>query len=207
MGFLNSSCSFTRFKVVDEIPQDFWNKVQELLKQFAFHDIDNVPEQRSFGWVCFDDMLDSEWVTASPYKGNYLVFSLRIDTRRIPAGVIKKHLAIALKEEMARLAAQNKKFISRERKKEIKEQVMLQLRQRFLPVPAEVNVLWNMDGNIVWLASTQRTLVDLFIDYFQTSFGLHLEPLTPFNMASAILDEASLAQLDRLEATQFVANQ
>ena len=206
MGFLNSSCSFTRFKIVDEIPQDFWSKVPGILKQFSFHDIDNVPEERSFGWVCFDDMLDSEWVTASPYKGSYLVFSLRLDTRRIPAGVIKKHLNVALKEEKARLAEQNKNYVSRERQKEIKEQVILMLRQRFLPVPSETNVIWNMANNVVWLASTQSTLVDLFIDYFKASFDLHLEPMTPFNMASNILDEASLEKLDRLEATQFVAN-
>ena len=186
---------------MDEVPKDFWGGVPDRLKQFAFRDIDDVPELRSFGWVCFDDMLDSEWATASHYKGNYLTFSLRLDTRRIPAGVIKKHLAIDLKAEKARLEQQNKNYISRERKKEIKEQVLLQLKQRFLPIPSEFNVLWNMDNNVVWLASTQASLIDLFIDHFLTTFNLHLEPMTPFNMASSLLDEAGLAQLDHLELT------
>ena len=70
MGFLNSACSFTRFRIVDEISKDFWTSIPDRLKKFSFHDIDKVPELRSFGWVAFDDMYDSEWVSASPYKGN-----------------------------------------------------------------------------------------------------------------------------------------
>ncbi|MBQ7586308.1 MAG: recombination-associated protein RdgC [Desulfovibrionaceae bacterium] len=206
MGFLSSSCSFTRFRIVDEISRDFWQTVPEKLKQFAFHDIDNIPEMRSFGWVSFDDMLDSEWLTASPYKGNYLIFSFRLDTRRIPAGVIKKHFNLALKAEKERIAQQNKNFISRERKKEIKEQVLLTLRQRFLPVPAEFNVLWNLDGNSVWLASTQTSVIDLFLDHFTSTFELDLEPLSPLNLAKTMLNEEGLARLDHLEATQFVAS-
>ena len=204
MSFLNSSCSFTRFHIIDEIPKDLWPKIPELLKQFSFNDIDSVPEMRSFGWVSFDDMYDSTWEQTSPYKGNYIVFSLRLDTRRIPAGVIKKHLTLALREEKERIAQQNKNFISRERKKEIKEQVMLNLRQRFLPVPAEFNVLWNLDGNAIWLASTQNSVIDLFIEHFRTTFELNLETLSPLNLATSMLDEAGLARLDRLEETHFV---
>ena len=205
MGFLSSSCSFTRFRVKDPIPDGFWDSIPEKLKQFSFHDIDNVPEERSFGWVCFDDMLDSEWVAQSPYKGNYLAFSLRLDTRRIPAGVVKKHLALAIKEELKRLAELNKKFIARERKKEIKEQVMLRLKQRFLPIPAEFNVIWSFDKNEVWFASTQGKMIDLFMDYFSQSFSLHLEQITPVTLASAFLDESTLTRLDTLEETQFAA--
>ena len=51
--------------------------------------------------------------------------------RRIPAGVVKKHLALALRLEKERMREQNKTFISRERKKELKEQVMLRLRSAF----------------------------------------------------------------------------
>ena len=113
---------------------------------------------------------------------------------------------MALKAEKERLAQQNKNFISRERKKEIKEEVILKLRQHFLPVPAEFNVLWNLDGNIIWLAATQNSVIDLFSEHFRTTFELNLEPLTPLNLAITLLDEEGLAKLDRLEETQFVAN-
>ena len=89
MGFCNASCSFTRFRIIDPIPSELWTQIPDKLRQFAFRDIDDLPEMQAYGWVCFEDMLDSEWRTAPPHKGAYLLFSLRLDTRRIPAAVIK----------------------------------------------------------------------------------------------------------------------
>ena len=195
MGFCNASCSFTRFRIIDPIPSDLWMQIPDKLRQFAFRDIDDLPEMQAYGWVCFEDMLDSEWRTAPPHKGAYLLFSLRLDTRRIPAAVIKKHLTLALKAEKEKMQEQGKKFISRERKKELKEEVLLRLRQRFLPIPAEFNVIWATDRNEVWFASTQGKMIDLFMEAF----------LTPYSLAETMLDEAAMSRLDRIEATQFAA--
>lgn len=205
MGLLNASCSFTRFRIIDDIPADLWQQVPEKLKQFAFRDIDELPEERSFGWTCFEDMLDMEWRTAPPDKGAYLLFSLRLDTRRVPAGVIKKHLALSMRAEKARNEEQNKAFISRERKKELKEQVVLRLRSRFLPVPAEFNVVWATDTQNVWFASTQGKMVDMFIEYFTQTFDLHLEQMTPYGLALTLLSEDEQACLDNIQPTQFAA--
>ena len=203
MGFANSSCSFTRFRILDPVPASLWPQIPDKLKQFAMRDIDDIPEMQAQGWTCFEDMLDTDWVTAPPQKGSYIVFSLRLDMRRIPAGVVKKHVAMALKEEKMRMAQQGKNYIARERKKELKEQVLLRLRSRFLPVPGEFNVLWATDKNEVWFASTQNKMIDLFMEEFLKSFELHLEQLTPYNLAVSMLDEESLIRLDKLEPTQF----
>ncbi len=203
MGFLSASCSFTRFRIIDDVPSDLWAQIPDSLKKHAFQDIDDVPLERAHGWTCFEDMLDMQWHTAPPQKGAYIVFSLRLDTRRIPAGVIKKHFALALKDEKQSNAEQNKKFISRERKKELKEQVIIRLRSRFLPVPAEFNVLWETTNNTVWFASTQSKMIELFTELFTQTFNLHLEQMIPYNLAMTILDESQLAHLDRIEPTQF----
>ena len=192
MGFCNASCSFTRFRIIDPIPSELWTQIPDKLRQFAFRDIDDLPEMQAYGWVCFEDMLDSEWRTAPPHKGAYLLFSLRLDTRRIPAAVIKKHLTLALKAE-------------KEKMQELKEQVLLRLRQRFLPIPAEFNVIWATDRNEVWFASTQGKMIDLFMEAFLNSFELHLEQITPYSLAETMLDEAAMSRLDRIEATQFAA--
>ena len=197
MGFCNASCSFTRFRIIDPISSELWTQIPDKLRQFSFRDIDDLPEMQAHGWVCFEDMLDSEWRTAPPHKGAYLLFSLRLDTRRIPAAVIKKHLTLALKAEKEKMQEQGKKFISRERKKELKEQVLL--------IPAEFNVIWATDRNEVWFASTQGKMIDLFMEAFLNSFELHLEQLTPYSLAETMLDEAAMSRLDRIEATQFAA--
>ena len=199
----SSSISFTRFRIIDPIPSELLTQIPEKLRQFAFRDIDDLPEMQAYGWVCFEDMLDTEWRTAPPQKGNYFTFSLRLDTRRIPPAIIKKQLSLALKAEKEKMQAQGKKFISRERKKELKEQVLLRLRQRFLPTPAEFNVVWEPDRNEVWFASTQGKMIDLFMEAFLNTFDLHLEQIEPYSLAEGLLDDVEMGKLDSSESTRF----
>ena len=203
MGFLNASSSFTRFSIVDPVPEQLWADIPDLLKKGALLDIDELPEMEAKGWTCFDDYLDTQWVTASPHKGEYLAFTLRIDTRRIPAGVIRKHVTLALKKEKLANLAQGKTYISKERKKEIKEQVTLRLRQRFLPVPAEINVVWSIRKNEVWLASVQNKVIELFMQLFLDTFQLHLQQLAPSALAIQLMGEGQVETIDRIEATVF----
>ena len=204
MSFLKSSTSFTRFRIVDEIPADLWAAVPEKLRQFAFQDIDEIPEERSFGWVNFDDMLDTAWRLSPPEKAEYLVFSLRVDTRRIPPAVLRKHTRIALQEEEQRIREFGKKFVARERKKEIAEQVKLRLRGRFLPIPSEFQVVWNTQTAKIYLASTQGKLIELFQDLFTRTFDLHIEQMLPYWLALSLLGEDVSTRLDEVEATRFL---
>lgn len=204
MGFAGASCTFTRYRIVERIPADFRLQIPERLRRRAFQDIDAFPDQeRAWGWTSFDDMLDTEWNGAPPEKGAYLTFALRLETRRIPPSVIKKHLAVALRAEKQRIAEQGKNFISRERKKEIKEQLLLRLNKHFLPVPSLFDVIWATDSDMLFFASTQRKLLDLFEEYFTQSFELSLEQLTPYGLAATILNEHELDAVALLEATNF----
>ncbi len=204
MSFLKSSTSFTRFRIVDELPAELWATVPDKLRQYAFQDIDEIPEERSFGWVNFDDMLDASWRISPPEKAEYLTFSLRLDTRRIPPAVLKKHTRIALQEEERRIKEQGKKFVARERKKEIAEQVKLRLRSRFLPIPAEFQVVWNTQTSRIYLASTQGKVIELFQEQFTRTFDLHIEQLLPYGLALSLLGDDISARLDEVEATRFL---
>ena len=203
MGILNASTSFTRLMVAERVPGEFWQTVPGRLKQFAMRDIDTSHDERAFGWVSFEDMLDPEWSVAPPDKGGYLVFSLRLDTRRIPPAVLKKHIALAQRDEMARQREMGKSYISRDRKVEIKEQVKLRLLGRFLPIPAEFNVVWNTQTQVIFFASTQAKMVDMFCEYFTRTFELAPEPLTPYQLAATLLSEAELDRLDEIDPTSF----
>ena len=187
MGFLGSSCSFTRFRVIDPVPDELWAEIPQLLKKGAILDIDETTDSQADGWVSFDDYLDTTWQAGPPQKGAYMAFSLRLDIRRIPAGVVRKYLDLALKREKAENEKNGKKFISRERRKELKEQVQLSLRRRFLPVPGEFNVIWNTANNEIWFASTQEKMIELFVQRFLDTFKLHIEQLTPPDLALSIL--------------------
>lgn len=204
MSFLKSSTSFTRFRVIDEVPAHLWASIPDKLRQFAFQDIDDIPQEHSFGWTNFDDMLDTAWRLSPPQKADYIAFTLRLDTRRIPPAVLKKHTRIAVQEEEARIREQGKKFVGRERKKELAEQVKLRLMGRFLPIPAEFQVLWATQSGRVYLASTQTKVIELFLEYFVRTFDVHLEQLLPYDLALSLLGDNASARLDTVEATRFL---
>ncbi len=204
MGFNNASVSFTRFKIADPVPDSLWADIPARLKQFAFMDIDNLPDERSWGWVNFDDMLDEVWRTSPPEKGHYLTFSLRLDTRRVSPAVLKKQRTLALREEEEKAKQAGQKFVSRTRKKELFEAVKARLLARTLPIPAEFNVIWNRDSNIVYFASVQTQMLAMFTDLFAKTFELDLEELTPYALAEYLAGEDISAKLNSVVATSFV---
>lgn len=204
MSILSASLGLTRYRIIEEVPQELLSEIPEKLQQFCFVDIDATADERSFGWTNIDDMLDMNWTQSPPEKAEYFTFSLRLDTRRIPPAVLKKHNTIALNKELAHNKEQGKNFVSRDRKKEIKEQVTLRLRARTFPIPASFDVIWNPSVNRVYLTTTNAKVRALFEDYFALTFELHLEPLTPFFQAMEVMGEDAAPKLENLEPTIFV---
>ncbi|MEW5773837.1 MAG: recombination-associated protein RdgC [Thermodesulfobacteriota bacterium] len=204
MGFLAGAAAFTRYRITEPVPDTLWAEVADRLKKNAFREIDDTADERSFGWVSFEDMLDPAWREAPPQKGAYLAFSLRLDTRRVPPAVYKKHFLLALREEERKAQEAGRKFVSRERKKELREQVKLRLMVRTLPIPAVFEAVWNTQTGVIWLGSVTPKLRSLFEDHFTLTFNLHLEPLTPTRLALDVLGEARARELDNLEPTIFV---
>ena len=49
MGFANSTCSFTRFRILDPVSSELWQQIPDKLKQFAFRDIDDIPAGSGLG--------------------------------------------------------------------------------------------------------------------------------------------------------------
>jgi len=204
LGFLSASVGMTRYRIVEEdIPSSLWHEIEDRLKRNAFRDIDGSAEERSFGWVSFDNMLDPEFALCPPEMGPYLTFTLRLDTRRIPPAVLKKHVAVAMNQTMQAMREQGKKFLAKEQKAEIRDQVELRLRARTLPIPACFDVIWDTNRQRVYIASTQSKLTELFEELFTHTFGLHLEPLTPYFLALETLGDGRRAELDEFEPTVF----
>lgn len=203
MSFLKSSTSFTRFKILDEVKPEIFNNIEDILRKFAMIDIDDIADERKYGWTNFDDMLDVDFSKSSPRKGEYLVFAFRVDTRRVAPAIIKKHVTIALRQEEEKLAELGKKYISKDRKKEIIEQVKLRLRTRTLPIPAVFEVVWDYSQKTLYFASVQRKLIDLFTEYFVRSFDVRIEQILPYSLAQNILGQGCEDKLDELEPTTF----
>lgn len=185
MGLLTSSASFVRFSVEGELPTDFWNFVAERLSKHAFRDIDDNYDERSIGWVSSLNMFDSEFVYSSYVAGDYAVFSLRIDERKVPAAALKK---FTMKEEERIKRERQIPRLSREHRKDIKDSVRLSLLKRALPIPAVYDLAWNLTNNTVLFFSTSQKAIGELEEFFKESFDLHLLMQIPYITAGHLLE-------------------
>lgn len=198
MPILKGSVTLSRFKV-ERLPEN----IPALLRQFAFVPIDDIAEERAFGWTNFDDMLDTEWKKSVPEKEPYIVFSLRLDTRRIAPATLAKERKIALEAEQERIRALGKKFIARDRKKEIAEQVRLLLLTKTIPTPACFEAVWNPATGIVLLGSASHKIQNMFCEIFARTFEETPVLLTPYEMAADFLPKDRIEELNNLPPADF----
>jgi len=203
LGLLAASGGFTRYRIVGEVKDQILREAPDRLKKFAFVDIDNTADERSFGWAAFEDYLDTEWRAAPPEKGHYLAFALRLDTRRVSPAVLKKHMRLAIDDEKEKMKDTGKAFLSKDRKKEIAERVKLSLMARALPIPAVFEIVWNTLDHVIWLCTTNGKMQQLFEDLFTMTFELHLEPQTPAYLAERIIGVERGLAIEHLEPSQF----
>ncbi len=151
----------------------------EKLKQFAFRSIDNVPEEKAWGFVNCDDMFDTEWNASVPEKGPYMAFGFRVDVRRIAPAILKKHVAEKVREEIERLQTQGKKFLTKGRKGEIRDHCKSLLLSQTEPRPSMYGVAVDMFTGLVYIASTSKSVLELFEKHMESAFGGELERLYP----------------------------
>ncbi len=204
MGLFSSSSNLSRYRVVQAVDREFWSNVQDILLQNAFQEMEDSSSECSIGWVSLENMLDSKWLSSSPFKGQYLVFALREDRKKVPPALFKKYYQLALQEHQELNEEQGLSRVSKEQQKKIKEQVQSRLLARTLPVPAVFEVVWNMQTQNVYLGSTADRVRSLFEDFFTASFRLNLEPLNGYFLARRMLNEQQKYNLASYKPAPFV---
>ncbi len=176
MTLIKSSIPLTVYRAESSILAHI---TTEKLKQFAFKSIDTVPEEKAWGFVNCDDMFDTKWNVSVPEKGPYMAFGFRVDVRRIAPAILKKHVAEKVREEIERLQTQGKKFLGKGRKGEIREQCKNFLLSKTEPRPSMYGVAVDMSSGLVYVASTSKSVLELFEKHMESAFGGELERLYP----------------------------
>ena len=199
MGIIANTVSICHFEVRGEYPAagDLFAWVGECLGRNAFRSIEDSAEETSVGWVHLDDHQAASFdVMGSFRRDHYLAFTLRRDQRRLPAPLVKAHLAEA---EAAFLSANpNFRRVPKQKREELKESVRISLFPRTLPAPATFDVLWDTRNGLVTFASLSPAVIELCENLFKKTFqGLRLVVIHPFARAERVLDESHQEELQK----------
>ena len=79
MGLLTGSASLTRFSVIGDLPDSFWDFAAQRVAATSFKDIDDTMDEYSIGWVSVADMFDAGFAYSSYAAGDYITLTMRVD--------------------------------------------------------------------------------------------------------------------------------
>jgi len=202
MGILSSTVSITRYRVDGKIEAPVLESITTGLAKNAIAEIDDEASEKSVGWTSLENPFRPDFSGSSFVIGAYLVFSLRIDKKTIPAKIVKKHHQIALAR---RMTDTGRDHLTKSEKQEIKEGVIQGLSMRIPATPNVFDVLWNIEGRSLWFYSTQKAANEELETLFAKSFKCNLIRLFPYTVAelAAGLSDAERDALATLTPTRF----
>lgn len=202
MGIVAGTVSYLRF-VSGDLPEAFEVRYCDALNNHAFHEIDahsDVEVQR--GWVRFDDAFEANFEPPTLIDGaGHMLLRLRIDTLRIPNTTLK---AWCVREERERCVKLAREKLSKKERDQLKLEVKKKLRLRSLPKMQLVEIDWNVATGEVRLAATSKAIAAQFIDAFEKTFEIKLDPVGLLRLLSLRgMKEDEIDALARLEPERF----
>jgi len=184
MGLLKGTLSMTRYRVKEEPPETLTDEyISERLLKNSFIDIEDAPEEKSLGWVEFLDHLGTDFNPATYRFGGILVFTLRLDTRRLAAKTVARYYAISEVQYQQKTGRRPNSLA----KKELKEAVKSQLMRRALLNTELMEAAWLFKENELWLAATGEKRRETFEELWGRTFGLSLQMLVPATLGLELL--------------------
>jgi DNA recombination-dependent growth factor C len=180
MGLLSSSLAITRYRVEGALPSPVMDSVREGLQKYRISDIDNDAPDKAVGWTAWASPFDPSFDGDAFIVGPYFVFSLRIDKKTIPPKIIQKQQTA----EMARrLADTGRTHLSRNEKREIRENILQSLSLRIPATPHVYELLWHPTDAWLWFFSTQKAANEELETLFTKTFKATLIRLFPYTIA------------------------
>lgn len=196
MPLLAASTPFARYLVqTSDITDNLRDKVFKGLTDNAMPVMESELDEIVAGWTPFESPYNADFNAHSITYGTDMVFSLRVDKKKVPAALIKKELAIAIEKKKSE---QHREFLSRNEKNELKEMVIDTLFRK-TPFTTEIHhVSWNSNTNELYFFAAAKAAKELFETLFFKSFDMKLVPLFPFSIANFKMGSLSAQDKEKL---------
>jgi hypothetical protein len=179
MGFLTGRVSYVRFQVDGPSPGIFGPEhLEKLAARSIGKQVTASKDGTEAGWIAGDDILDLGFDLAKNVINDALHYSLRLDTQKLPAELLRAYA----REELQVLAAANPSGKpSAKQKKEAKEAARQKLEAeakdgRFTRRKA-YPLLWDGPGNQLLVGTTSAAILDHAQRLFKETFGCELTPI------------------------------
>ncbi len=176
MSFESGSVSLRMFYVPKELPEN-------IHEQFAEHTIGSVDflrDEEIHGWVGPRHLLDREISDETALPGGYLRLTLAQAQRKIPTALLRAECRM---EEMVWMAAEQRDYVNRQTRSEIKQQVTERLLPEMPPTLKGVDFSYDRGAGLLYCTAMSEKQLDAFLVNFSLVTGVRLVPADPATMA------------------------
>lgn len=142
-----------------------------------------APKEKIVGFVGLGDPLDTDFLFPLKHE-QYVALSLRIDERKPSMAAVRMRYAEALKKEEEKNAGK----VSRERKKELKEEILLQVTAKADFVPTLIDCVLDQETNRLIVATASEPHALLATELFGRVFGVRIEAVQPEEDVSKLFE-------------------
>lgn len=189
MPFASGRVSFCRFLAVGDAPEAADQKIIDKLSEFAFTEQSiGAPDEFESGWITGQHLFDTQFTYEKNGYGNLLLFSMRLDTHKVPGEIRKAYKTM---NEQAVAAGNPSGFATRLQKKEAAELADRQVNEDLVAgrfrKSKSVPILWDLANKMVYAAASSNTLIEHLSRLFRESFEVTLEPLSAGALAGHVL--------------------
>jgi len=180
MPLLSGAMGARRYRVLgakDPIDRD---ELLELLGEHAFHEPPSAAKGgENHGWVSMHNLCVTEFVHDDSFYHQYLCFSLRMDRKALPARLLKALLELRCTSWMEETGRER---VPAAVKREIREQLELELFPRQLPNVGVHDVCWDLNRGLVWFFNNGNKANEIFRIHFARTFSVDTQPVGPLHL-------------------------
>lgn len=197
MSLLAGSLTAARFLVLGPVPSE--NAMGLQLDADRFRPFEDGLEEERAGWCDWRNPLltppDPDWMI----QDRFALFSLRVDTRRVPATILKAHVELRAQRI---IEEKDLKGLGREARLSIQDEVKAELLQKVSPSTKVYEVAWDLKGGQLWTTAASSKASSGLVGLFMKTFGCELQPMAPLVLAARVAPHVptdALLALDPLD--------
>jgi len=172
MPFESGSVSLRAYK----LPQPFPDDIADAFAEHAIPDLEKVKMETVYGWASGRHLLDAEITSETVRMGGWIRLNLVEIQRKIPPSLLK---AESRKEEFIRMKMDNRPFLTRKEKAEIRQGVEARLMPQMPPQLKAIALLHEPGTSFLYSDAVAPKQSDLFIQHVRHATGVTPLPLVP----------------------------
>ncbi len=119
------------------------------------------------GWVCHDNLFNTDFNPANCYQAPYLLWAFRLDKKEMPPEILKALVEVRCREMMD---MHNMRGIPAAVRQEIKDDIIGENLENVLPKVKRIDLAWNLQTGGLYVFSTSSSVVSSVIKMAQVTF-------------------------------------